>query len=79
MEKLEFGEVAVVDNGKEFIVFKTLEKNNKSYVFLVSNSKPLEVKFATQEIVNGELLLKIVEDQEEKLELMEDFKSSRSL
>ena len=43
MEKLEFGEVAVVDNGKEFIVFKSLEKNNKSYVFLVSNSKPLEV------------------------------------
>ena len=52
MEKLEFGEVAVIDNGKEYIVFQTLEKDGKDYVYLVSNFKPLEVKFAVQEIVD---------------------------
>ena len=40
---------------------------------LVSNYKPLEVRFAKQTIVNGELLLEIVEDQELKEHLLEAF------
>ena len=75
MEKLEFGEVAVIDNGKEYIVFQTLEKDGKDYVYLVSNFKPLEVKFAVQEIVDGELLLRVVESQEEKEQLLEEFQT----
>lgn len=73
MEKLEFGETAVLENGKEFICFKTLTEDGIDYVYLVSNSKPLEVRFAKQTIVNGELLLEIVEDQELKEHLFEAF------
>ena len=75
MEKLEFGEVAVIDNGKEYIVFQTLEKDGKDYVYLVSNFKPLEVKFAVQEIVDGEFLLRVDESQEEKEQLLEEFQT----
>lgn len=78
MEKLEFGEVAVLEDGKEYIVFQTLEKDGKNYVYLVSNFKPLEVKFAVQELINGELLLNIVENQEEKEGLLEEFQSMKS-
>lgn len=77
MEKLEFGETAVLENGKEYVVFGTAEENDKEYVYLVTTSKPLEVRFATQQIIDGELMLKMVEDQEEKEHLLETFQSQR--
>lgn len=77
MEKLEFGETAVLENGKEYVVFGTTEENDKEYVYLVTTSKPLEVRFATQQIIDGELMLKMVEDQEEKEHLLETFQSQR--
>lgn len=73
MEKLEFGETAVLENGKEFICFKTLTEDGVDYVYLMSNYKPLEVRFAKQIIVNGELLLEIIEDQELKEHLFAAF------
>lgn len=75
MEKLEFGETAVLEDGKEFICFKTLTEEGVDYVYLVSNYKPVEVRFAKQTIVNGELLLEIVEDQDLKEHLLESFQS----
>ena len=32
MEKLEFGETAVLENGKEYVCFASLEENGVSYV-----------------------------------------------
>lgn len=74
MEKLEFGETAVLENGKEYICFASLEENGIDYVYLVSNFKPLEVRFAKQTINNGELLLEIVQEQALKEHLLELFK-----
>ena len=73
MEKLEFGETAFLENGKEYICFSKLEENGNDYVFLVSNSKPLEVRFVKQIIINGELQLQIIEDSELKHHLLELF------
>lgn len=74
MEKLEFGETAVLEDGTEYVCFAQLEENGVDYVYLVSNFKPLKVRFASQQIVNGELQLEIVQDQELKLHLLELFK-----
>ena len=74
MEKLEFGDTAVLENGKEYVCFASLEENGVDYVYLVSNFKPLEVRFAKQVINNGELLLEIVQDQALKEHLLELFK-----
>lgn len=74
MEKLEFGETAVLEDGKEYICFASLEENGVDYVYLVSNFKPLEVRFAKQIINNGDLLLEIVQDQALKEHLLELFK-----
>ncbi len=74
MEKLEFGEIAELEDGKEYICFAGLEENGIDYVYLMSNFKPLEVRFAKQ-IVNGdELRLEIIEDPELKQHLYESFK-----
>ncbi len=66
MEKLEIGETAVLENNKEFICFSRIQENGNDYIYLISNYKPLEIKFAKQNIVNGELELTIIENQEEK-------------
>ena len=74
MEKLEFGETAVLEDGKEYICFASLEENGVDYVYLVSNFKPLEVRFAKQILTDGVLQLEIVQDQELKQHLFELFK-----
>jgi len=79
MEKLEFGETAVLENGKEYICFASLNENGVDYVYLVSNFKPLEVRFAKQVLINGGLQLEIVEDQNLKMHLYEMFKDKNGL
>lgn len=74
MEKLEFGETAVLENGKEYVCFASLEENGVDYVYLVSNFKPLEVRFAKQILINGVLQLEIIEDSNLKQHLFELFK-----
>ena len=74
MEKLQFGETAVLENGKEYVCFASLEENGESYVYLVSNFKPLEVRFAKQTLINGVLQLQIVQDTDLKQHLFELFK-----
>ena len=66
MEKLEIGETAVLEDDKEFVCFSRIQEQNNDYVYLISNYKPLEIRFAKQNIVNGELELTIIENQEEK-------------
>lgn len=75
MDKLKFGEIAVLENGKEYICFSQLEENGVDYVYLLSNFKPLDIKFARQSISNGNLELTIIEDQEEKQHVYELFQN----
>ena len=55
MEKLEIGETAILEDNKEFVCFGRIIEQTIDYVYLISNYKPLEIKFAKQNIVNGEL------------------------
>ena len=73
MEKLKFGETAILENGKEYVCFKELIENGESYVYLMTNAKPLEVRFAKQTIVNNELQLTIIEDEKLKQHLYDLF------
>jgi len=75
MEKLQFGETAVLENGKEYVCFSELELNGISYVYLVTNSAPLEVRFAKQIVKEEGIELTIVENPEEKQFLLESFKN----
>lgn len=74
MEKLEFGETAVLEDGSEYVCFARLEENGIDYVYLVSNFKPLKVRFAKQNIIDGKLQLEIIQDPELKKHLLELFK-----
>jgi len=73
MEKLKFGEAAVLEDGKEYSCFATLEENGIDYVYLVSNFRPLEVRFAKQILTDGILQLEIISNQELKEHLFNLF------
>ena len=75
MENIKFGEIAVLEDGKEFICFSSLDYNDNNYVYLVSNYKPWEVRFAKQINDGHTLKLEIVTDKDEKEKLLELFKN----
>ena len=75
MENIKFGEIAVLEDGTEFICFSSLDYNDNNYVYLVSNYKPLEVRFAKQINDGNTLKLEIVTDKDEKEKLLELFKN----
>ena len=76
MERLCIGEVVTIEGDKEFICFHRIEDGGKSYVYMMSNFKPLEVFFA-EEIIDGEQVrLEKVASQEVKMRLMSLFKES---
>jgi len=75
--KLNKGEIATLDNGKEYICVATLTDNDKDYVFLMSNFKPLEIRFAIQKLnPDNELELEIVNDEVEKRHILELLQNS---
>lgn len=67
--KLIDGEIIELDDNKEYIVLKQINHNNINYVYLMTNSKPIEVMFAKQ--MDDELEL-IIDDKELK-EVMDLF------
>ena len=73
MDKLQIGETAVLENGKEYMCFFETEDNGNSYAYLMTKQKPIEIVFAKQIINSGELLLEIVEEQKEKEQLLSIF------
>ncbi len=75
MEKLEFGETVILETGKEYVCFASVEENGVEYVYLVTNSKPLEVRFARQILKDDVLKLEMIQDKQLKLHLLELFQS----
>lgn len=75
MEKVETGEIIELENGKEYICFSALQDAGEDYIFLMSNFKPLEVRFARQYEEGGEIMLEIVNEQAKKQRLLELFKA----
>ncbi len=73
MDKLQFGETAVLEDGKEYVCFCELEDGGNSYVYLVTSSKPVEVCFARQRLENGVLELDLIAEQREKERLLSLF------
>lgn len=73
--KIEQGEIITLDNNKEYICFSTLSEEGQDYVYLMSNFKPLEIRFATQKVVDGEVQVTIINNKSEKQKALSLFQS----
>ena len=72
--KIEEGNIITLDNQKEYICVSKKDYQGDSYIYLISNFKPLEIMFA-KEIVEGDLVtIQKVGDQALKMELLKLFK-----
>ncbi|MBQ7104442.1 MAG: hypothetical protein IJN90_01150 [Bacilli bacterium] len=72
------GEILTLDNNKEFICLAVKNYKEYNYLLLLSNYKPVEIRFAKEIIIGNNIDLEIINKQEEKLELMELFKEKLS-
>ena len=73
MNKLEIGEVIILDNGKEYICLDRIEQDNTSYVFLISNFTPLTFNVVIEVIEGDKIKLLNVKDVNKKEELLKLF------
>ncbi len=74
MEKLKFGETAILANNEEYTCFSNVEYENNTYAFLMSHTQPVIVKIVRQNLVDGNLSLTIVKDEELKKKLLKLYK-----
>ena len=75
--KLETGEIITLDNNKEYICCSTFSDAGIDYVFLMSNFKPLEIRFAKQRLVDDEVEITIIADENEKQRVLELFSKQK--
>jgi len=74
--KIQSGEIIKLSNNKEYICCGTVADNGIDYVYLMSNFKPLEIKFARQAIVNDEIEITVIGSKEEKEKVLKLFQDS---
>ena len=71
--KLNPGELITLDGDKQYIVVDRIICNKVNYVYLMSNFKPLDIRFG-REILEGEdVSIQMVSDPEEKKYVLEAF------
>ena len=75
--KVETGEIITLDNNKEYICFSTITHEGVDYVYLLSNFKPLEIRFAKQTIENDSAYLTIINNRAEKEMVLKLFQSQK--
>lgn len=62
---LELGQIINLSDNKEYAVINKINVHNINYVYLVSCSKPLEIMIATENLVDGKLVLNEIKDNNE--------------
>ena len=67
------GEIIGLENNKEYICLDCVSEGNKDYYYLLSNFKPVEVRFA--KIENDSDIIEIIHEPNQVKELLEMFRS----
>ena len=75
---IETGEIITLSNNKEYICFSSLDYEGRHYICLISDFKPLEIKFGIQTIENNEISIEIINDQKEKEKVLSLFQNQKS-
>jgi len=73
---LQAGEKVKLNNGKEYVVVNRLNLRNVIYIYLITNSKPVEVLIVTEKLVNGEIVLDEVKDNDELDYVLKEFSNN---
>lgn len=75
---IEVGQIIKLDDNKVYIVADKISVHNINYLYLVTNSKPIEILIATEKIENGKLVLKEIKDNDELEYVLSQFAISKN-
>ena len=62
---MNIGQIVKLDDNKEYIIVDKLNFHNVNYVYLITNSKPLEIMIAVEKVKDGKIILEEVKDNNE--------------
>ena len=63
--QLEDGQIITLDNDKDYIVVKKIICDGIEYVYLITDKKPIEVLVVKSQLVDGDIVLTVVDSKEE--------------
>ena len=63
------GDCIMLENDREFLCFDGVELDGKQYLFLISVEEPTDICFAEQAMKDGEVQVRVIGNQEEKMKL----------
>ena len=69
------GDIIEIKN-KEYVIYAIIEKDNNKYYYLMSNFKPVEILFAKNTGIDGDDKLLLINDQQEKIQVFDLFKTN---
>ena len=73
---IEKGEIIKLEDDKEYICIDNIENDATNYIYLVSNFKPLEIRFAKQ--INNNEEIEIINNNEEKHKVLDLFQKKNN-
>jgi len=62
---MNIGDIKVLSDDKEYVVFNKTSLHNINYVYLITTKKPYELLIATETIQDGEIVLEEIKDNDE--------------
>lgn len=62
---IQVGEKIKLNNEKDYVVINKMNLHNVEYIFLMTDTKPLEIMIVTEKIVNGDIVLDEIKDNTE--------------
>ena len=62
---MQVGQIVKLNDNKEYIIINKMNLHNINYVYLMTNSKPLEIMIATEKLVSGDIVLDEIKDNDE--------------
>lgn len=75
--EIEKGEIITLDNNKEYLCFgRAVADNQKKYLYLMSTSEPIEIRFAEEMIDESGVQVRVIGSKEEKQIALTAFKKS---
>lgn len=75
--EIEKGEIITLDNNKEYLCFgRAVADNQKKYLYLMSTSEPIEIRFAEEMIDESGVQVRVIGSKEEKQIALAAFKKS---
>lgn len=76
---IEQGQIVLLEDNKEYICVQNIIKDNENFLYLVSNFKPLEVRFAKQIQNSNDFSLEIINNKDQKIELLKLFQNNSEM